>query len=68
MGKVFTTTGHELDCSHWAKKFDSVKHIYAKEGGTMCGSVAHCLGNNYALKGMVICPKCQTRKLQQDAA
>ena len=45
------------DCSHWAKKFDTVKHIYAKSG-TVCGSVAHCLGNNYSTTDMKVCPKC----------
>ena len=48
------------DTSHWAKKFDTVKHIYSKDGsGTVCGSVAHCLGNNYATKSMDVCTKCE---------
>lgn len=45
------------DYSHWAKKFDEVKHIYAAQG-TLCGSAAHCLGNNYATNVMPVCPKC----------
>lgn len=45
------------DCSHWAKKFDTVKHIYAS-AGTVCGSSAHCLGNNYATMNMEVCPEC----------
>ena len=34
----------------WAKKFDTEIHIPVKGfgGGTMCGSVAARLGNNYA--------------------
>lgn len=46
------------DTSRWAKKFDTVAHYYARDTGTLCGSVAHCLGNNYATKDMVDCPKC----------
>lgn len=46
------------DYSHWAKKFDEVKHIYAPKDGTLCGSVAHCLGNNYSTNKMPICTEC----------
>lgn len=46
------------DYTHWAKKFDTVKHIYKPDNGTLCGSVAYCLGNNYAVQGMPVCPKC----------
>lgn len=53
------------DCSHWAKKFDTVKHIYKPGGGgTLCGSVAACLGNNYATKEMLVCEKC--KKIKDD--
>jgi hypothetical protein len=45
------------DYTHWAKKFDNVKHIYAKDG-TLCKSVAYCLGNNYATDKMPICEEC----------
>ena len=47
------------DTTRWAKKFDTVAHLYAPStGGTICGSVAHCLGNNYAHTGMETCPEC----------
>ncbi len=46
------------DNSRWAKKFDTVAHLYAEEHGTVCGSVAHCLGNNYATKEMETCKEC----------
>jgi hypothetical protein len=49
------------DYSHWAKKFDKVKHIYASSG-TVCGSAAHCLGNNYSTTDMPICKECLTIK------
>lgn len=50
------------DYSRWAKKFDTVAHIYNKEGsGTVCGSVAACLGNNYATTDMETCPKCKEK-------
>ena len=50
----------ERDCSRWAKKFDEVAHIYNETGknGTVCGSSAACLGNNYAYVAMETCPKC----------
>jgi hypothetical protein len=54
------------DYSHWAKKFDEVKHIYA-EHGTLCGSVAHCLGNNYATSDMEVCSKCFHIKTTNEA-
>jgi len=49
------------DNNHWAKKFDTVKHIYANGGrsGTLCRSVAACLGNNYSKNEMEVCPKCK---------
>lgn len=53
----------DRDYSRWAKKFDDVAHIYNDNGhGTMCGSVAACLGNNYATTDMKTCPKCQEIK------
>jgi len=57
------------DYTHWAKKFDKVKHIYCDkpETGTLCGSVAHCLGNNYATKEMEVCPEClKVRAKEED--
>ena len=48
----------EWDYSRWAKKFDDVAHIYNETGknGTVCGSSAACLGNNYATRAMKTCP------------
>lgn len=48
------------DYNHWAKRLDTYKHIYAERGigGTLCGSVAYCLGNNYSTYAMPVCPKC----------
>lgn len=59
--KAEITNGPTKDYSYWAKKFDKVKHIYASSG-TVCGSVAHCLGNNYAFSDMEVCPKCLALK------
>ena len=56
----------KIDYQHWAKKFDIVKHIYAVSG-TLCGSVAACLGNNYATKEMEVCLECLTIKNQTNA-
>lgn len=48
------------DFSRWAKKFDEVAHLYKEGGnGTECGSVAACLGSNYAETHMQTCPKCE---------
>lgn len=48
-----------FDPLRWAKKFDTVAHLYDKEGGgTLCGSVAACLGNNYSTTDMKTCEKC----------
>jgi hypothetical protein len=52
--------------SFWAKKFDEVIHIPALKKpeefskGTLCGSVAFMLGNNYAPYNVEnpICPTC----------
>ena len=53
----------KADYSHWAKKFDHYKHVYAKYG-TLCGSVAACLGNNYATTEQPVCPDC--KKIQDE--
>lgn len=45
----------------WAKKFDTSVHIPAVNfSGTLCGSVAALLGNNYSeeKRHLGICPKC----------
>lgn len=56
---VLNVNETKRDVHFWAKKFDEVKHIYATPNpGTLCGSVAHCLGNNYATTDMKVCPKC----------
>lgn len=49
-----------IDNTRWAKKFDTVAHIYDNNGhnGTLCGSVSACLGNNYATKEMETCKEC----------
>ncbi len=52
------------DYTHWAKRFDTVKHITKSSvygfnsHGTFCGSSAACLGNNYAMSDMEVCPEC----------
>ncbi|MDA7514187.1 hypothetical protein N8508_00200 [bacterium] len=48
------------DCSHWAKKFDKVKHIpRLRIGGSVeCGKYGALLGNNYSTNVMPICPDC----------
>ena len=55
----------ERDYSRWAKKFDKVAHIYADQG-TVCRSVAACLGNNYATTDMDTCPKCLEIKKENE--
>lgn len=47
--------------SFWAKKFDRYVHVPEPDGpGTVCGSAAALLGNNYAADIVVngICPNC----------
>jgi hypothetical protein len=50
----------EMDSSRWAKKFDTVAHIYDRENGhgVLCKKWSHCLGNNYATKEMETCIDC----------
>lgn len=54
-------TQNQPDSGFWAKRFDTVKHIYGNSG-TLCKSSAFCLGNNYATKGMEVCKECQKIK------
>lgn len=52
------------DYSHWAKKFDKHKHITTKDEngyGVKCGAYGALLGNNYATKGMAVCPACKNK-------
>lgn len=56
--KTIETENNKPDYKFWAKKFDTFKHIYSTSDGTLCRSVAYCLGNNYATIGMPICKEC----------
>jgi len=62
--EIISTLAESADYNFWAKKFDTTKHIYVDggKGGTVCGSVAACLGNNYATTDMKVCPTCLKKK------